>query len=454
MENKINLFIPIEIKRRDFPSRALLALEASNSNFNVFIGRKLEVDRLVFRKKPGIYFGLVTTQAYSNFYKKLRKYGHIIFVNDEEGLVTFSDQMYFNLKVSNNTLQYINLLFLWSKTHKEMFERKFPKYNKFKVSGSPRFDLSKSGYIGIFDNDRKIIYSKYKKYILICCSFSFNNYFEKNINYLDILRKQKVIRNHTDEKKYLKYLKYNKEALNQFLDAIPILSKSFPDLDIIIRPHPSENNKIYLDISNNYHNVYVESRFSIHSWILNSMCIVHNYCTSSAEALSLNIPRFALRKSFDNEVHKSIPYEISDICENVNSLVLKIKKLKDKNEYRNNNDIMNFKKYLHNIDQETFAYKIIIESIKKYLNKKNKIKINYISYFYLKLVFLIKSLKRYFLNYKTINNSYIKHKVDKIDKKDILDLFKIFLINSSSYNLKNYSINNHIKNVVNIYFND
>ena len=211
MENKINLFIPVEIKRRDFPSRALLALEAVNSNFNVFIGRKLEIDRLVFRKKPGIYFGLVTTEAYLNFYKKLREYGHIIFVNDEEGLVTFSDQMYFNLKVSRKTLHCINQLFLWSKTHKDMFKTKFPEYNNFIISGSPRFDLAKSGFINIFNNDRNIINSKYKKYILICCSFSFINYFDKNINYLKILKKQKVIRNYS-MKKYLKYLNYNKEA--------------------------------------------------------------------------------------------------------------------------------------------------------------------------------------------------------------------------------------------------
>ena len=115
--SKINVFIPVEIKKRDFASRSLIGYLSSLTNFNVFIGRKLEIDKIVFNEKPGIYFGLVTTEAYSHFYKKLKKYGHYIFVNDEEGLVTFSDEMYFNLKVSRSSLSQIDLLFLWSITH-------------------------------------------------------------------------------------------------------------------------------------------------------------------------------------------------------------------------------------------------------------------------------------------------------------------------------------------------
>ena len=68
--SKVNVFIPVEIKKRDFASRSLIAYLSSLRNFNVFIGRKLVIDKIVFSEKPGIYFGLVTTQAYSNFYKR------------------------------------------------------------------------------------------------------------------------------------------------------------------------------------------------------------------------------------------------------------------------------------------------------------------------------------------------------------------------------------------------
>ena len=81
---KVNLFIPVEIKKRDFASRSLVGFAASLKGFNVYIGRKFEIDKIVFKKNPGIYLGLVTTKTYAPFYKKLKDYGHFIFVNDED----------------------------------------------------------------------------------------------------------------------------------------------------------------------------------------------------------------------------------------------------------------------------------------------------------------------------------------------------------------------------------
>ena len=449
--NKINLFIPVEIKKRDFASRALIGYLASLKNYNVFIGRKLEIDQFVFQNKPGIYFGLVTTEAYSNFYNKLKNYGHYIFVNDEEGLVTFSDEMYFNLKVSSKSLSKIDILFLWSLTHKKMFSDRYPSIDKYVISGSPRYDFSKKNLVNIFDDDLSYIRKKYKKYVLVCCSFSFANYFLKNTEYAEVLQRQKVIKNKNDLDNFNKYLSYNKEALYDFIDAIKYLSLNLINLSIIVRPHPSENMDIYKEIESKYSNVFVESRYSIHPWIINSQCIVHNYCTSSSEALALGVPRFALRKSFDKNVHKKIAYEPSHICKDKEQLLTKINDLLN-GKIANNDKILvnNFKKYLHNIDIKTYASKIIVNNFDYFISKNPKPKLNYKYYLKLKLLRKAKKIYKFIFGKKNNYSKYINHKVDKVTDQEIKKLFNIYMLENNEVNFNKFKITQQSKNIINI----
>lgn len=52
------LYLPIEIKPREFKAKVLLALVAANRGFRVYLGTKASINRLVNRKaeKGGIYF--------------------------------------------------------------------------------------------------------------------------------------------------------------------------------------------------------------------------------------------------------------------------------------------------------------------------------------------------------------------------------------------------------------
>lgn len=69
----MNFYIPIEIKKRDYLSRLLIAYFASEKGYKVYIGSKNQIDRFVKYSKPGIYLGLVTTATYTKFYSFLKK---------------------------------------------------------------------------------------------------------------------------------------------------------------------------------------------------------------------------------------------------------------------------------------------------------------------------------------------------------------------------------------------
>ena len=296
----MNFFIPIEIKNRDYLSRLLIAYYASIKGYNVYIGSKSKIDTFVKNSKPGIYLGLVTTKTYSKFYKELKKKNFKIFVIDEEGLITFDDKMYLDLKVSKDTIENVEKLFTWGEEHRKIILKKFPEFtSKIVSTGTPRFDLFDIKFRKIFDKTVEKIKNQFNNFTLICGSFSFVNHFTKHLNYLEVLRNQNVIKDNEDERRFLKYCKYNKKIFQNFIYLTKNLSKNHKKHNFIYRPHPAENIEIYKEEFKNFNNIFVENNYTLIEWIIASKCIVHSYCTSSIEALLVDKTRFGLKENFD-----------------------------------------------------------------------------------------------------------------------------------------------------------
>ena len=161
----MNFYIPIEIKNRDYLSRLLIAYYALDKGYQVYLGSKSKIDTFVKTSEPGIYFGLVTTKTYSKFYENLKKRNFKIFVSDEEGLITFDDKMYLDLKVSKESLENIEILFTWGQEHKEIISKKFPQFsNKIISTGTPRFDLFNKMLRDIFNAKVEKIQNKFGEF--------------------------------------------------------------------------------------------------------------------------------------------------------------------------------------------------------------------------------------------------------------------------------------------------
>lgn len=433
-----NLFIPIEIFNRDFHSRMMIGIEALKKNFNVFIGRKSNINQLALKEKPGIYLGLVTVENHCELYKKLKLYGHRIVVLDEEGLVTFSKKMYLDLKVSNNTLKNIDSLFVCGKENKDLLIKKknseFNNKNIF-ITGNPRFDLFRNPYSKIFDPEVDIITKKYNKFILINTSFSFADHYIDNLDYKSELQKQKVLNNKEDIKKFITYLNIVKKTKILFIETIKKLSIIYPSFNIVIRPHPSENHKKYYNLCKNFKNVFLDMRFSIQPWIKSCSFLIHSYCTTPAEALCVAKKSFCLINRIDPTVHKKIPFIFNNVSFSTNEILNKIKIHFLNNKIKiNNQDSMKY--FIKNFGSKKLSSEIIVDII-------NKIKTN--KYFYKNTskenIFF--SIIKNFINYFSIKNrsrkDYLEHKVPIIDIQVIKNIMNVFLDNKTDS--KKYHIN-------------
>tara|TARA_Y100000389_G_scaffold195142_1_gene226071 strand:- start:2 stop:1357 length:1356 start_codon:yes stop_codon:yes gene_type:complete len=428
----MNFFIPIEIKNRDYLSRLLIAYYASKKGYNVYIGSKSKIDTFVRISKPGIYLGLVTTKTYSQFYKELKKKNFKIFVIDEEGLITFDDKMYLDLKVSKDTIENIETLFTWGDEHRKIIIKKFPEFaSKIISTGTPRFDLFDIKLRKVFENKVEKIQNQFDEFTLICGSFSFVNHFTKNLNYLEVLKSQNVIKNDEDERRFLKYCKYNKESFHNFIYLTKQLSKNHKNHNFIYRPHPAENSAIYKEEFKNFKNIFVKDNYTLIEWIIASKCIVHSYCTSSIEALLVDKTRFGLKENFDSEVHKTIPYEFSNISLNVDELIKNCGDFIEDNKFFEDKKIYNkdnLKRYISNISNEMSAQRIIDKINTLYpplLNKNN----NRINQYIFKFLNIFRNLKGHIRSYSDSykkHKIYLEHKIGNIDFEEVSKHLQFF----------------------------
>ena len=439
----MNFFIPIEIKNRDYLSRLLIAYYASKKGYDVYIGSKSKIDTFVQTSNPGIYLGLVTTKTYAKFYKKLKKKNFKIFVIDEEGLITFDDKMYLDLKVSKDSLECIETLFTWGIEHKEIISKKFPEFSSKIIStGTPRFDLFDAKLRTVFKKKVEKIKKEFGEFTLICGSFSFVNHFTKDLNYLEVLKSQKVIKDDDDERRFLKYCEYNKQSFNNFVYLTQELSKKYKNHNFIYRPHPAENIEVYKKKFKNFENIFIERDHTLIEWIIASKCIVHSYCTSSIEALLVDKARFGLKENFDPEFHKTIPYEFSNISLNVEDLIKKCGEFIDGKKFFETQNLNNLKRYVSNNSNEMSAKRIINKINDLYPPKliKNSIIHEYIFRF----LNIIRNLKGYIYSYSDIHKKhkiYLNHKIGNIDLNEISNDLQFFNKKKLPINIKKVDTN-------------
>jgi hypothetical protein len=119
-------------------------------------------------------------------------------------------------------------------------------------------------------------------------------------------------------------LRDHKQAiLGDFKRLIPLLEQTFPALNIVVRPHPSENHKIYHDIAATCERVKVASEGNVIPWLLASKTMVHNGCTTGLEAYVLGIPAISYLATF-NEYYdyefQGLPTKLSYQCFNFGEL--------------------------------------------------------------------------------------------------------------------------------------
>lgn len=413
------VYLPVEIKSRDFLNKLLLAYYLANDGFTIFIGRKKELEIMVNSYYPGIYFGINTQLNYLTFYQKIKNKKNKIFLFDEEGLVTLSAENYKNYKANDRILDVCDVFFCWGrKQYNKIFIRS-PQKKKLVISGSLRIELLKKKYNSIFYKNVNKIKKKYKKFVLLVSSYGISNHFVNKENNLKAYLSNKNIKNKSVLLNYKYYYNFNNIRYKNFLKKIKKILY-LKNYNFIIRPHPSENIETYSSLKKISKKIYISNEYSIIEWLKAANLVVHDYCTTAFEGFILKkkisyFPVNFKKKYIDEDV-----YNISNSLENLN-LNLNFNKEKVSN-------FTKVKEHIYNLSTKS-SVKMMLKLFRrnKIKNKKNLLR----EYKTKTLLNYYSLRKNKYTEYKnpSINIRECKEKLNlihKVEKKKKFEKLKFF----------------------------
>jgi hypothetical protein len=97
-------------------------------------------------------------------------------------------------------------------------------------------------------------------------------------------------------RKYAGGLRDHKQAIFEtFQQIIPAIEKAFPKHNIVVRPHPTENQEIYRQIAAGCERVKVTNEGNVVPWLMATRALIHNGCTTGVEAYVMGVPAISYR---------------------------------------------------------------------------------------------------------------------------------------------------------------
>ena len=413
-----NFYVPIEIKNREFYSRLLLSLEVCKKyGCNVYFGFRGHVNYFAQNYDPGIYLGLSTVRNFEKIYSDIKKKGNKIFICDEEGLVVYSEKYYKKFKVSEKIINLCDYIFTWGKKNTEFLKKYKNVSHKIIKSGNPRLDLLKKPISKIYENEVKEIKKKYQDFYLICTNFSYNNYFDKEKKYSELLNKRNFFTSKKDFESWKKYEKIKDRILNE-LKIFLKYSKKVKNTLFVIRCHPSENSEIYKQLAEKYTNVFFDNRFSVHPWIMACKGIINHYCTTTFEGAMCKKLSYTLKHKYLTDLEDKDYFRTTIISENAQKLIINLNK---HFKFRINKIMVSYSRDLIKNSKQK-SYKIIANYFKEFCSKEiSKISETFILKY--KILNFYQNLKNLILFRK---NYYVDQKIKNIKTEEIKSFINFF----------------------------
>ena len=335
---KPTLLIPVENQVRELDPKLLLACIAARRGFSAVIGSHREIDLRIASLPRSIYLCKSLTISNLKMFRIIHKLGHEIVTWDEEALVHLPPEMYYSRRLSPLTMKYVSHLFAWGEDNAELWRQypEFPAGLPIHITGNPRNDMLRPEMRAFYESDVKEIRNVYGEFILINTNFNHVNSFSPVQNLFQPGKNSgeesifgKAARGMTRE--YAEGLRDHKIAIfEDFQRLIPALEQAFPDYTIVVRPHPTENQDIYLQIAAEHRRVRVTNEGNVVPWLMAATALIHNGCTTGVEAYVMGLPAISYRATvsdfYDYGFYR-LPNLLSHQCFSFEELRLTLEKI-------------------------------------------------------------------------------------------------------------------------------
>jgi surface carbohydrate biosynthesis protein len=335
---KATLLMPVENQVRELDSKLLLACIAARRGFTSIIGPRREMHIQITAFPRSIYLAKSIPVHRNIIFKIMRKLGHEIVAWDEEALVHPQAQTYYRKRVCPLGIKYASHLFAWGEDNALLWQQypELPAGMPIHVTGNPRGDLLRAEVRGFYEKDAEELCRAYGRFILINTNFNHVNAFSPELNLFRLDSKPGEVPKFGRAAKgmsreYAEGLRDHKQNIFvKFQKLIPKLEQAFPDYNIVVRPHPTENPHIYQHIAAQCDRVQVTNEGNVVPWLVATRALIHNSCTTGVEAYAMGVPaisyRAAVNDYYDYGFYR-LPNLLSHECFDFKELRMTLKKI-------------------------------------------------------------------------------------------------------------------------------
>ena len=325
------LLIPVENQVRELDPKLLLACIAARRGFSSVVGSRRELEFRIDSYPKSIYLSKSMTKRSFLFFRLAKKFDHEIVTWDEEALVHLPQDTYYSRRLHPDAIRQVSHLFAWGQDNVELWRQypHLPDNLPIHGVGNPRIDMLRPDMRSFYDEDVKVLHDTYGDFLLINTNFNHVNAFGADMNLFQPVKNPgetakfgRAAKGMSRE--YAECLWNHKHAVfKDFQELIPKLDQAFPQLNIVIRPHPTERHDVYHEIAARCSRVHVTNQGNVVPWIMASRAVLHNGCTTGIEAFLLGVPgisyRASISETIDNGFYR-LPNAVSPQCFNFDQL--------------------------------------------------------------------------------------------------------------------------------------
>jgi surface carbohydrate biosynthesis protein len=303
------LVIPCETQAREFDAKLLLSCFAAERGFGVIVGSKKEINKRIGSLPRSIFVSKSLTRRNLLNYELLDRLGHALVCGDEEALVYASADSYLHHKVAAATLRKARVLLAWGPQNERIW-REYAGYGgaPIQVTGNARMDLLRPELRPLFAADAAKLRDRFGPYVLINTNFSrLNHYFSGQSRQRRVLEAGPI-----GTADLARGLAAHKARLyERFLEMVPAVARACPAHTIVVRPHPSEKQETWRELTRDCPNVRVVHEGNVVPWLIACEAMIHNGCQTAVESYLLDTPAIAYQPVTSEDFDLQLPNLLS-----------------------------------------------------------------------------------------------------------------------------------------------
>jgi surface carbohydrate biosynthesis protein len=324
---KKNVLFPIETNNRELDYRLFLAALCARPDTRVIIGQRHVISDVLRQMKNGLYVGqsvrpfqpVAPKPSIERRYRQFKENGFRLVMLDEEGGVMAGDEerwkSWLDQRLDVRALHSDDHVCAWGDWQRDYYRSLNPACKENIVTtGHPRFDLYKPRFRSFYDSEVQRWKEQYGDFVLINSNFSTASH-EFGTERVFSPRYHYDVKNPQKRLDFVGNWAHVTHVWSNMIHLVMRLCLEMPEVNFVIRPHPSENFEVYQHIFGEVPNVFVDHTGSVGSWLLASRAVIHDGCTTALEAHFGDVPILNYKSVRDQRYDLMLPNALGQRCE-------------------------------------------------------------------------------------------------------------------------------------------